>query len=84
LSRAEMDYWKSKVLPKMKLIFVKTGSKKAAEVVKAFDESKVGTVHAAIYMDASRLKREYALLFVVHDAGGDQRRVRGEEGGSPA
>ncbi|KAJ1279009.1 hypothetical protein BS78_04G122400 [Paspalum vaginatum] len=40
-----MDIWKSKVLPKIKLIFVKTGGKKAAaaaELVKAFDESKDG------------------------------------------
>ncbi|GJM90884.1 hypothetical protein PR202_ga07207 [Eleusine coracana subsp. coracana] len=40
-----MDYWKSKVLPKMRLIFVKTGGKKAAaatEVIKALDESKEG------------------------------------------
>lgn len=39
-----MDIWKSKVLPKMKLIFAKTGGKKAAaatEVVKSFEESKV-------------------------------------------
>ncbi|TVU32489.1 hypothetical protein EJB05_24220 [Eragrostis curvula] len=38
-----MDYWKSKVLPKMRLIFVKAGGKKAAaaaELVKSFDESK--------------------------------------------
>ncbi|XP_062218855.1 salt stress root protein RS1-like [Phragmites australis] len=40
-----MDYWKSKVLPKMRHVFVKTGGKKAAaaaELVKSFDESKDG------------------------------------------
>ncbi|OEL25601.1 Plasma membrane-associated cation-binding protein 1 [Dichanthelium oligosanthes] len=40
-----MDTWKSKVLPKIKLIFAKTGGKKAAaaaELVKSFDESKEG------------------------------------------
>lgn len=39
-----MDIWKSKVLPKIKLVFVKSGGKKAAaaaELVKSFDESKV-------------------------------------------
>jgi hypothetical protein len=44
LPSAAMDYWKSKVLPKMKLVFVKTGGSKkaaAAELAKAFDESKV-------------------------------------------
>jgi hypothetical protein len=41
-----MDYWKSKVLPKMKTVFAKSASKKtaaAAEIVKSFDESKVLT-----------------------------------------
>ncbi|KAF8721699.1 hypothetical protein HU200_022871 [Digitaria exilis] len=40
-----MDTWKSKVLPKIKLIFAKSTGKKAAaaaELVKAFDESKEG------------------------------------------
>nr|AMQ48928.1 cation-binding protein [Saccharum hybrid cultivar ROC22] len=40
-----MDIWKSKVLPKIKLVFVKSGGKKAAaaaELVKSFDESKEG------------------------------------------
>lgn len=40
-----MDIWKSKVLPKIKLILVKTGGKKAAaaaEIVKSWDESKEG------------------------------------------
>lgn len=39
-----MDAWKSKVLPKIKLIFAKSSGKKAAaaaEIVKTFDESKV-------------------------------------------
>ena len=39
-----MDIWKSKVLPKIKLVFVKSAGKKAAaaaELVKSFDESKV-------------------------------------------
>ncbi|KAG2657863.1 hypothetical protein PVAP13_1KG138800 [Panicum virgatum] len=38
-----MDIWKSKVLPKIKLVFAKSGGKKAAaaaELVKSFDESK--------------------------------------------
>jgi len=40
-----MDIWKSKVLPKIKLVFAKSGGKKAAaaaELVKSFDESKEG------------------------------------------
>ncbi|CAD6251069.1 unnamed protein product [Miscanthus lutarioriparius] len=40
-----MDIWKSKVLPKIKLVFVKSAGKKAAaaaELVKSFDESKEG------------------------------------------
>lgn len=40
-----MDYWKSKVLPKMKTVFAKSAGKKAAvaaEIVKSFDESKDG------------------------------------------
>uniref|UniRef100_A0ACD5YPU7 Uncharacterized protein n=1 Tax=Avena sativa TaxID=4498 RepID=A0ACD5YPU7_AVESA len=40
-----MDYWKSKVLPKMKTVFAKSASKKdasAAELVKAFNESRDG------------------------------------------
>ncbi|KQJ94436.1 plasma membrane-associated cation-binding protein 1 [Brachypodium distachyon] len=40
-----MDYWKSKVLPKMKTVFAKNAGKKAAataELVKSFDESKEG------------------------------------------
>jgi hypothetical protein len=70
-----MDYWKSKVLPKMKLIFVKTGSQKAAaaaaEVVKAFDESKVHSTarlplisreHTLLYMDVLWLKRECIII----------------------
>lgn len=38
-----MGYWKSKVLPKIKKVFEKDGTKKAgaAEACKAFDESKV-------------------------------------------
>ena len=43
-----MDIWKSKVLPKIKLVFVKSAGKKAAaaaELVKSFDESKV-SLHA--------------------------------------
>jgi hypothetical protein len=42
-----MDYWKSKVLPKMKTVFAKSAGKKAAaatEIVKSFDESKVRTL----------------------------------------
>lgn len=41
-----MDIWKSKVLPKIKLVFVKTGGKKAAaaaEIVKSLDESRVSS-----------------------------------------
>lgn len=39
-----MDYWKSKVLPKIKVVFAKSGGKKAAaaELLKSFDESKEG------------------------------------------
>lgn len=40
-----MDIWKSKVLPKIKLVFAKSGGKKAAaaaELLKSFDESKEG------------------------------------------
>ncbi|KAL5211217.1 hypothetical protein ABZP36_022064 [Zizania latifolia] len=40
-----MDYWKSKVLPKIKVVFAKGGSGKkaaAAELLKSFDESKEG------------------------------------------
>ena len=38
-----MGYWKSKVLPKIKKIFEKSGTKKtaAAEACKSFDDSKV-------------------------------------------
>lgn len=38
-----MNYWKAKVLPKIKKVFEKNGTKKAAaaEACKAFDESKV-------------------------------------------
>ena len=39
-----MGYWKSKVLPKIKKVFEKNGTKKsaaAAEACKSFDESKV-------------------------------------------
>lgn len=38
-----MDYWKSKVLPKIKVVFAKSGGKKAAaaELLKSFNESKV-------------------------------------------
>lgn len=39
-----MDYWKSKVLPKIKVVFAKSGGKKAAaaELLKSFNESKEG------------------------------------------
>lgn len=39
-----MGYWKSKLLPKIKKVFDKGSSKKAAaaEATKAFDDSKVG------------------------------------------
>ncbi|KAL6646828.1 hypothetical protein ACP70R_015522 [Stipagrostis hirtigluma subsp. patula] len=40
-----MGYWKSKLLPQIRLLFVKTGGKKAAaaaELVKNFDDSKEG------------------------------------------
>ncbi|KAF0932358.1 hypothetical protein E2562_010304 [Oryza meyeriana var. granulata] len=40
-----MDYWKTKVLPKIKVVFAKGGSSKkaaAAELIKSFDESKEG------------------------------------------
>lgn len=38
-----MDYWKTKVLPKVKKVFGKNGTKKAAaaEACKNFDDSKV-------------------------------------------
>lgn len=38
-----MGYWKTKVLPKIKKVFEKNGTKKAAaaEASKSFDESKV-------------------------------------------
>jgi len=38
-----MGYWKSKVLPKIKKVFEKNTSKKAAaaEATKSFDDSKV-------------------------------------------
>jgi len=38
-----MGYWKSKVLPKIKKVFEKNSSKKAAaaEATKSFDDSKV-------------------------------------------
>lgn len=38
-----VNYWKEKVLPKIKKVFDKTGPKKAAaaEATKAFDEAKV-------------------------------------------
>jgi len=39
----KMGYWKSKVLPKIKKVFEKNSTKKAAaaEATKSFDESKV-------------------------------------------
>uniref|UniRef100_A0A0D9VEW0 Plasma membrane-associated cation-binding protein 1 n=1 Tax=Leersia perrieri TaxID=77586 RepID=A0A0D9VEW0_9ORYZ len=40
-----MDYWKTKVLPKIKVVFAKGASAKkaaAAELIKSFDESKEG------------------------------------------
>uniref|UniRef100_A0A0E0CJA5 Plasma membrane-associated cation-binding protein 1 n=1 Tax=Oryza meridionalis TaxID=40149 RepID=A0A0E0CJA5_9ORYZ len=40
-----MDYWKTKVLPKIKVVFAKGGSAKkaaATELIKSFDESKEG------------------------------------------
>uniref|UniRef100_A0A0E0JYJ4 Plasma membrane-associated cation-binding protein 1 n=1 Tax=Oryza punctata TaxID=4537 RepID=A0A0E0JYJ4_ORYPU len=40
-----MDYWKTKVLPKIKVVFAKGGSAKkaaAADLIKSFDESKEG------------------------------------------
>uniref|UniRef100_A0A0E0ILY3 Uncharacterized protein n=1 Tax=Oryza nivara TaxID=4536 RepID=A0A0E0ILY3_ORYNI len=40
-----MDYWKTKVLPKIKVVFAKGGNAKkaaAAELIKSFDESKEG------------------------------------------
>lgn len=40
-----MDYWKSKLLPKIKKVFEKNGKKAAAaEACKSFDESKVAFV----------------------------------------
>jgi len=40
-----MGYWKSKVLPKIKKVFEKNSSKKAAaaEATKSFDDSKVSS-----------------------------------------
>lgn len=35
-----MGYWKSKVLPRIKKVFEKNGTKKAAEACKSFDDSK--------------------------------------------
>lgn len=42
-----MDYWKSKVLPKVKKVFGKNGVKKAAaaEACKNFDDSKVTSIN---------------------------------------
>ena len=42
-----MDYWKTKVLPKIKKVLDKTGPKKAAaaEACKIFDDSKVLLFH---------------------------------------
>ncbi|XP_040377056.1 plasma membrane-associated cation-binding protein 1-like [Oryza brachyantha] len=40
-----MDYWKTKVLPKIKVVFAKGGAAKkaaAGEIIKSFDESKEG------------------------------------------
>ena len=86
-----MDYWKTKVLPKIKVVFAKGGNAKkaaAAELIKSFDESKV-----------RRRRRRRRLIRLVDrsgwlrwdaddcgggGAGGDQRRVRGEEGWPPA
>jgi hypothetical protein len=91
-----MDYWKSKVLPKMKLAFVKTGGSKkaaAAELAKAFHESKVifdrspspgfhlPRLKKVAEMDGATQMHRSSIS--VH-AGGDQRRVRGQEAGSAA
>jgi len=93
-----MDIWKSKVLPKIKLVFAKSAGKKAAaaaELVKSFDESKVSRRRV---LSLSALRRHHfghpptrggwmMTLFVAVVwawAGGDQWPVRGEEGGSPA
>lgn len=48
-----MDYWKTKVLPKVKKVFGKNGTKKAAaaEACKNFDDSKV--INPSIFNSSS-------------------------------
>lgn len=47
-----MDYWKTKVLPKVKKVFGKNGTKKAAaaEACKNFDDSKVTSIHPSLIL----------------------------------
>lgn len=49
-----MDYWKTKVLPKVKKVFGKNGTKKAAaaEACKNFDDSKV-VINPSIFNSSS-------------------------------
>lgn len=54
-----MDIWKSKVLPKIKLVFAKSAGKKAAaaaELVKSIDESKV-SLHSCLVVVFDRHRR---------------------------
>jgi hypothetical protein len=63
-----MDIWKSKVLPKIKLVFVKSAGKKAAaaaELVKSFDESKVSpATHLGQAPHSAREVVDYGVLSI--------------------
>ena len=57
-----MGYWKSKVLPKIKKVFEKNGTKKsaaAAEACKSFDESKVCYLKStSFYLQTKKKKKK--------------------------
>ena len=60
-----MGYWKTKVLPKIKKVFEKNGTKKAAaaEAIKSFDESKVLCTVLIIFTFLSH-KRKYVYVSI--------------------
>ena len=62
-----MGYWKSKVLPKIKKVFEKNGTKKsaaAAEACKSFDESKVCYLKStSFYLQTKKKKKKNLKTF---------------------
>lgn len=81
--RRKMGYWKSKVLPRIKKVFEKNGTKKAAaaEACKSFDDSKVVFMYMyicvlfLIYFACCLINNYVELAIYARFVGTNQKRV---------